>query len=255
MNARNQGRAVVIIGIIAVILSMGWWASYYNGVVRALGPKPSLAHPMRCLLWTADVCSQAKATAATAKAAPKLPAYNPLVLWASLVVLLLGLFLVYRSTSSQPYPVTPPGEPKLFVPKLEPFYAWTRDLSWLLVRIAAGGTLLAVGIDKVLHRDIATFAARSMGGRGLEPSVPLAYAVYFLESGGALMIVLGLFTRFFGAAIALEFFVITFVAQFHTGFLPYRGWGVFLMPGLLFLAIALRGGGPYSLDRVIGKEI
>jgi putative oxidoreductase len=69
------------------------------------------------------------------------------------------------------------------------------------------------------------------------------------------MIILGLFTRFFAAALAIEFFIITFVAAFATGYLPGRGWGVFLMWGLLFFAIALRGGGPYSLDRLLRREL
>ena len=252
MKSRNLGRALVILGIIAIVLSLGWWAWYYNSVVQGLGPKPTFTHPMRCLLWTADVCTQAQAAS---KVTTQIPPYNPLALLGSILVLLIGLFVVYRSTSTQPYPVTPPGEPKLFVPKLEPFYAWVRDLSWPLIRIATGGTLLAIGIDKVLNRDIGVFASGSMARRGLEPSVPLAYFIYFLETGGALMIILGLFTRFFGAALAIEFFIITFVAQFSTGFLPARGWGIFVMWGLLFLAIALRGGGPYSLDRALGREL
>jgi putative oxidoreductase len=255
MGSRNLGRALVIIGIAAIVLSMGWWAYHYNEVVRALSPKPALTHPMRCLLWTADVCSQAQAAAAKAKLAPKSIPYNPLVLWGSFVILLLGLIAVWRSASTQPYPVTPPGEPKLFIPKLEPFYAWVRDLSWLVVRVAAGGALLAVGIDKVFNRDINVFATGSLARRGIEPAMPLAYFTYFIESVGALMIILGLFTRFFGAALAIQFFIITFVAQFATGFLPARGWGIFLMWGLIFFAIALRGGGPYSLDRAIGREL
>jgi putative oxidoreductase len=252
MGARNLGRTLVILGVLAVVLSMGWWAWYYNNVVQGLGPKPAFAHPMRCLLWTADVCTQA---ITTSKAKPQVPPYNPLALMGSILLLLVGLFAVYRSSSTQPYPVTPVGEPKLFIPKLEPFYAWTRDLSWLVVRVATGGTLLAIGIDKVLHRDINVFATGSMARRGLEPAMPLAYFLYFLESIGALMIILGLFTRFFGAAIAIQFFIITFVAQFQTGFLPARGWGIFVMWGLLFFAIALRGGGPYSLDRALGREL
>ena len=251
MSARNRGLTIVIIAIALIVLSMGWWAWYYNQLIGALGPRPALAHPMRCLLWTSDICVQPQAAAKL----PRPPAYNPLALWGSIVVLIVGLLMVHRSQSTQPYPQTPPGEPRLLVPKLEPFYAWVRDLSWPLVRVATGGTLLAVGIDKVLNRDIVAFAAGSMARRGLEPSMPLAYIVYGLESAGALMIVLGLFTRFFGAALAIEFFIITFLAQFQTGFLPYRGWSVFLMTGLLFLAIALRGGGPYSLDRAIGREL
>ena len=249
---RNLGRALVWLAILAVILSLAWWATYYNHIVQALGPKPALTHPMRCLLWTADICVQPQAAA---KLPSNLPVYTPLAIWGSLVLLLLGLFVVSRTTSTQPYPVTPPGEPKLMIPKLEPFYAWTRDLSWLVVRVATGGTLLAIGIDKVLNRDIGVFATGSMARRGLEPAMPLAYTVYFLESVGALMIILGLFTRFFAAALAIEFFIITFVAQFATGFLPARGWGIFVMWGLLFFAIALRGGGPYSLDRLLRREL
>jgi putative oxidoreductase len=252
MNRRNLGRALVILGILAIVLSMGWWAWYYNLVVQGLGPKPAFTHPMRCLLWTADVCTQAQAAS---KVTTQIPPYNPLAVLGSILVLLAGIFVVLRSTSTQPYPVAPVGEPKLFIGKLEPFYAWVRDLSWPLVRIATGGTLLAVGIDKVLNRDINVFATGSLARRGIEPAMPLAYFLYFLETGGALAIILGLFTRFFGAILAIEFFIITFIAQFATTFMPARGWGIFVMWGLLFFAIALRGGGPYSLDRALGREL
>jgi putative oxidoreductase len=153
--------------------------------------------------------------------------------------------------------VTPPGEPKLFIPKLEPFYAWVRDLSWPLIRLAVGGTLLTHGVGKLMNQDVAVFAARSMAGRGLEPSLPFAYAVYFLESVGAVMIILGLFTRFIAAGLSIQFFIITFVAHFQFGYgwsSPRGGWEFPLMWGLIFFAIALRGGGPYSLDRAIGRS-
>jgi putative oxidoreductase len=237
---------------------MSWWATHYNQVIRAIGPKPALTHPMRCLLWTAEVCTQAQASAAKAKTVPSIAPYNPLTLWASLALVLVGLGIVYRSTSTQPYPVTPPGEPKLFIPKLEPFYAWVRDLSWPLIRIAVGGTLLTHGVGKLMNQDVAVFAARSMAGRGLEPSLPFAYAVYFLESVGAVMIILGLFTRFIAAGLSIQFFIITFVAHFQFGYgwsSPRGGWEFPLMWGLIFFAIALRGGGPYSLDRAIGREL
>ena len=251
MSARNIGRGLVILGVTGVILSLAWWAAYYNAVIQALGPKPALLHPMRCLLWTADICAQPQVAAKL----PNIPAYTPLAMIGSILVLLIGVLLVARSAAPETYPQTPPGEPRLLIPRLEPFYAWVRDLSWPLVRVAAGGTLLGVGIDKVLNRDINVFATGSMARRGLEPALPLAYFLYFLETFGALMIVLGLFTRFFGAALAIEFFIITFVATFQNGFLPIRGWGSFLMWGLLFFAIALRGGGPYSLDRALGREL
>ena len=251
---RNLGRTLVFLAVAGVILSLGWWATYYNEVIRALGPKPALTHPMRCLLWTADICVQPQASAKL----PNFRAYTPFAMWGSLVVLVLGLIAVYRTTSPQPYPVTPPGEPKLIIGKLEPFYAWVRDLSWPLIRIAVGGTLLVHGANKLLNVDVAKFAAGSMAGRGLEPALPLAYLIFFLETGGAVMIMLGLLTRLVAPMIAIQFFIITFMAHFANGYgwsNPRGGWEFPLMWGAIFLAIALRGGGPYSLDRLLRREL
>ena len=69
---------------------------------------------------------------------------------------------------------------------------------------------------------------------------------------------LGLFTRFFAVAAGIQFTVIVFIAHWPHGFWwtrPGGGWEYPLMWGLMFAAIALRGGGPYSLDRRIGWEL
>jgi putative oxidoreductase len=251
---RNVGRTLVILATLGVILSLGWWATYYNELIRALGPKPAMTHPMRCLLWTADICVQPQAAAKV----PNIRPYMPIAMWVSLAVLLLGLITVSRSAGGHSHPGAPSGEPKLIIGRLEPFYAWVRDLSWPLIRIAVGGTLLMHGLAKVLNQDVAAFAARSMAGRGLEPSLPFAYAVYFLETGGAVMIMLGLLTRLIAPMIAVQFFIITFVAHFANGYgwsNPRGGWEYPLMWGVIFFAIALRGGGPYSLDRLFGREL
>lgn len=253
MGSRRLGRALVFLGIFAIIASMGWWAWYYNQVLGGLADKAPFAHPMRCLLWTADICVQPQV-------AGKLtgPAYSPLVLWVSLVILVLGLVIVARSTSTEPAPVTPAGEPKLFIPKLEPFYAWTRDLSWPIVRIAVGATLLTHGYGKLMTTTVAAFASGSMARRGLEPATVMAYIIFFNETAGAILVSIGLFTRFAAASIAIEMFIITFVAHFAFGYgwtNPRGGWEFPLMWGAIFFAIALRGGGPYSLDRVLRREL
>ena len=253
MVARNIGRTLVILAILATILCLGWWAVYYNELIRAAGPKSAFTNPLRCLLWTADICVQPQAAARVQGVDP----YPPLAMWASLVVLVLGLFVVSRTTSTQDDPETPDDEPRLFIAKLEPFYAWVRDLSWPLIRIVVAGTLLVHGADKVLNGDITKFTA-SLAARGLEPSFLLAYVIYFLETAGAVMIMLGLFTRVVAPMIAIHFFVITFVAHFANGYgwtNPRGGWEYPLMWGVLFFAIALRGGGPYSLDRLLRREL
>ena len=150
------------------------------------------------------------------------------------------------------------SEPRPMIPALAPFYDNVRDFSWLLVRCTAGGFLLIHGIQKLTGNSIAAFAANSLARRGIEPSVPLAYAVFFLETVGALCIMFGLFTRFFAAAIGVQFLVIVFIAHWAPGFpwnRPGGGWEYPAFWGLIIVAIGLRGGGPYSLDRKLGREL
>ena len=150
------------------------------------------------------------------------------------------------------------AEPKPLIPALAPFYDKSRDLAWLVVRCTAGGILLVHGLDKVLYRSIAGFASGSLSRRGIEPSMALAYVVFFLETVGAVCIILGLFTRFFAAALGIQFLIITFHAHWPQGFgwnRPGGGWEYPLFWGLIWLAIGLRGGGPYSLDRKLGREL
>jgi putative oxidoreductase len=151
----------------------------------------------------------------------------------------------------------PAQEPRRIIPALAPFYDNARDFSWLLVRLTAGGFLLIHGIQKLTLNTIAGFAANSLARRGIEPSVPLAYAVFFLETVGALCIMFGLYTRIFAAMIFVQFLVIVFVAHWGPGFpwnRPGGGWEYPAFWGLIILAIGLRGGGPYSLDRKFGRE-
>jgi putative oxidoreductase len=138
-----------------------------------------------------------------------------------------------------------------------------REFAWLIVRLTAGGMLLVHGIQKVMPMftngftaTITTFAAGSMARRGIEPAMIAAYVVFAIETIGAVLIILGLFTRFAAAAAAIEFAVITFVAHWPAGFTWSRGgWEYPLFWGLILFAIALRGGGPYSLDGKLGWEL
>ena len=60
--------------------------------------------------------------------------------------------------------------------------------------------------------------------------------------------------RFFAAAITIEMAVIVYhhLPKFAW---TERGYEFPLMWGLIMFAIALRGGGPYSLDRKLGREL
>ena len=150
------------------------------------------------------------------------------------------------------------AEAKPIIRSLAPFYQISGDLSYLVIRVTAGGLLLTHGIIKLMTTTVAAHAAGALARRGIEPALPLAYVVWFLETVGAVCLILGLFTRFFAAAVAIELAVITFVASGPNGFAfssPGGGWEFPFLWGLVMFAIALRGGGPYSLDRKIGWEL
>jgi putative oxidoreductase len=144
-------------------------------------------------------------------------------------------------------------QPKLLFPQLQSFYQWVEPLTWPLIRITAGLMLIPHGWPKLMMGITAT-ANMALVKRGITPAEPLAVALIAIETLGGLCIALGLFTRFWAAAAAIEMCVIVY----HH--LPKFGWTA---PGyeyplfwaIVLLAIALRGGGAYSLDRRIGKEL
>jgi len=145
------------------------------------------------------------------------------------------------------------AQPRLLFPALRPFYDRIQPLSWLLIRLTAGLMLIPHGWPKLMMGVTAT-ANMALVKRGIAPAEPLAIVLITLETLGGLCIALGLFTRFWAAAVFIEMMVI---AYHH---LPKFGWTAPgyeypLFWGLVMLAIALRGGGPYSLDRRIGKEL
>jgi putative oxidoreductase len=146
------------------------------------------------------------------------------------------------------------GEPKLIFSGLAGFYAAVSDLWYPMIRITVGAILLVHGWGKI--KTGITGLAAYLGRAGLEPPLPLAYVVYINETIGAACIILGLFTRFFAASIAIELAVALWVVHYAKGFgASAGGYEYVLMWGIIMFAIALRGGGPYSLDRVIGMEL
>ena len=95
-----------------------------------------------------------------------------------------------------------------------------------------------------------------MAKQGLEPGVVFAMAAMFLETVGALCVGIGLFTRFFAAALAIEMAIaFVFVHAPHGFGAGKGGFEYVLLLGVVLFAIAIRGGGPFSVDARIGKEL
>jgi putative oxidoreductase len=145
------------------------------------------------------------------------------------------------------------NQPKLLVPQLHSFYRWAEPISWALIRLTAGLMLIPHGWPKLMA-GIGPTAANALMKRGIAPAEPLAVILIAIETVGGLCIALGLFTRFWAAAATIEMCVIVYHHLPNFGWTA-RGYEYPLFWGLVMLAIALRGGGPYSLDRKLGKEL
>jgi len=145
------------------------------------------------------------------------------------------------------------GEPKLLIPALKPFYDRAIPLSWAIVRFAVGWNLLVHAWISIMIGPMTRVPIFEK--MGFKPGALYVWTTFLVELCGGIGITLGLFTRFVAAAVAIEMLVI-FFASWSAGFSWLRGgYEYVLLWGLVSFAIALRGGGPYSLDRRLGIEL
>ena len=114
----------------------------------------------------------------------------------------------------------PGNEPKLLFPGLAGFYAAVSDLWYPMIRVTAGGLLFYHGWGKLDRWRRA--GCCKLGQRRFRPgNAARLTLIVFLETVGAAAIILGLFTRFFAAAIAIEMAVIAFVVQMPRRLRPH----------------------------------
>ncbi|MBX9738560.1 MAG: DoxX family protein [Beijerinckiaceae bacterium] len=144
---------------------------------------------------------------------------------------------------------------RLLAPGLAGFYEKATPFSWLIIRVAVGSALIVHGWPKI---------GRARGPGELMAKMPelasigaeITFVLMIVELIGGVCITLGLATRFFAAAAAVEMAVLTFYIYWGNGYAwTARGYEYTLMWGLVLFAVALRGGGPWSVDRRIGREL
>jgi putative oxidoreductase len=144
---------------------------------------------------------------------------------------------------------------RLFFPGLAGLYGSLSPYSYAFMRFATGAVLAPHGIQKVLHMTIGQYA-KTIGGKGLPLAEVLAYLTFFTELVAAICLAIGLFTRAAAVMIWIEMAVIITVFLWPNGyFWTNRGIEFALLWLLLCTAIFFRGGGRYSVDHLIGKEL
>jgi len=147
---------------------------------------------------------------------------------------------------------------RLFIPALGPIYERLWDAAHAVLRIAVGAILIPHGMQKLFG---------AFGGMGFEknaalfdkigytPGVFWGGLVGWTELIAGALLVIGLFTR--PAALAIVIFMINgvyFLSKTGGFFWTARGseFSILILVAALFVLI--RGAGPWSFDRRIGRE-
>lgn len=145
-------------------------------------------------------------------------------------------------------------ETKLVFPGLAGLYESCAPYSYAIMRFATGAILVPHGVNKILNTPIAKFAP-NIAAKGIPFPEALSYLTYFAESVAAACLAIGLFTRIAAAIVGIEMIVIVILFQWQFGyFWTNRGYEFALLWVILCIAIFFKGGGRYSVDRLIGRE-
>lgn len=149
----------------------------------------------------------------------------------------------------------------LIFPALARFYSVAEPLSFALLRVGFGAILLTHGAPKLFGTAHGVMTnPYSKTAELVQAKLALPHPFFFanlvtgLETIGALCLAIGLFTRVIAPMIAVEMAMICFVF-FPTWVWLDRGMEYAFLMGLVALHIAMRGGGRYSIDRLIGREV
>jgi len=143
------------------------------------------------------------------------------------------------------------------IPFLAPVWAALTEPAYALLRLVAGGFLVPHGLWKLFgitgsQEEMLAF----FSSIGLEPAWPFMIAVGLVEVVGGVLIAIGFLTR--PAALAATATTATAALYFHLqyGFYVEAGGVEFsALWAIALLFIAMRGGGTWSLDRLVGRAV
>ena len=150
-------------------------------------------------------------------------------------------------------------EAKLYIPALGQIYDATAEYAAPLLRIALGGILIPHGMQKLFG---------AFGGMGLTANAQLFERIGYspgmfwgtlvgcTELVGGALLVLGLFTRVAAAAVVIFMLnAVYFTSKTGGFFWTNRGseFSILILAAAVFFLI--RGGGEWSLDRKLGREV
>jgi putative oxidoreductase len=144
--------------------------------------------------------------------------------------------------------------PRLFIPALGALYRTFAPITEPLIRVVAGGSLAIHGFPILFGNKVA--AAKFLESVGFHDGLFWSYIVGGVEFFCGLFLALGLLTRLVAAPI-IGFLVIAIVTyHWQHGFAwENRGIEYPLFWSIVVFHFLVHGGGRWSLDALIGREL
>jgi putative oxidoreductase len=147
---------------------------------------------------------------------------------------------------------------RYFIPALGHIHERAKPYAYPLIRFFAGIMLVPHGAQKLFGAFGGEGLLNTSYGfqkMGIEPALPLAVVAGATEFFGGILVAIGLLTRPAALACFILLMVAVFQVHWPSGFFASRGGYEFpLLWGIVMLGIMIRGGGPLSVDRTIGRE-
>ena len=143
--------------------------------------------------------------------------------------------------------------PHLVVPQLGRFYRACAPWTELLIRLAAGLSLVPHGYPKLFVNPAGSAAFLEQSG--YRPGMFWAILLGLTEFAGGLLLAAGFLTRL--VCIPILIFLLTAIA-YHSqfGFLwNNRGFEYPLFWAIVVFHFLVNGGGRYSVDAMLGREV
>ncbi|MCA0922852.1 DoxX family protein [Pseudooceanicola nanhaiensis] len=141
--------------------------------------------------------------------------------------------------------------PALLLPVFGPLYRVAAPLTELWLRVISGVALMVHGWPKIQNP---TGAADMVSGLGFAPGWLWSILLSVTEFTGGLLLALGLLTRIAAGGTTV---ILLVTVYFHWVVLEqgYRGAELSLIWSAVTLTFLAKGGGRFSVDRLIGREL
>ena len=135
-------------------------------------------------------------------------------------------------------------------------------LGFTILRIGAGAIVVRHGLSQLMGGED-SLAQSALTQLGVSASPVTGYLIVYLELIGGACVAVGLFTRAFSGALAVEmlwvasvFWSYPYIMSHSTSSVSsdYELWGFPLVLALVMVVVAVHGGDRWSIDRLLEKR-